>query len=156
MICMSRTFSSAASPGSTCTCNCRRRSPQIETLATPLTPVSRGAIVQRASTDISISDSFSDDRPIIITRPADDTGLIITGDLATFGSVWTSVSRSCTICRARMMSVPGSKTSTIDDRPGIDCERISSSHGAPLSMSASSGTVIRASTSAADRPSASV
>ena len=56
--CMSRTFISCSFAGSTCTCSCRRRSPQIETLATPLTPVNRGTMVQRASTDISMSDSF--------------------------------------------------------------------------------------------------
>ena len=119
----------------------------MDTLATPGRPIKRGTIVQRASTDISIRDSSSEVSPISRTRFADETGLIMTGGFDTFGSANTSVRFSCTTCRARMMSVPFSKTSTIEDSPGIDCERISSTHGVPLSMSASRGVVIIASTS---------
>jgi hypothetical protein len=54
------------------------------------------------------------------------------------------------------MSTSGSKKSTMEERPGIDSERISSTQDTPFSMSASSGTVIMASTSSAERPSASV
>ena len=56
------------------------------TLATPGTPIRRGLIVQRASTDSSIMDSFFEDTPIIIVRLVADTGLSITGRCETFGS----------------------------------------------------------------------
>ncbi len=101
---------------------------------------------------MSMSDNVSDLSPIVMKRLADETGLIITGDFVTFGSTNTCVRRSATTCRARMMSVPFSKIITIDDRPGIDVDRISSTHGVPLSMSASRGVVIIASTSSADKP----
>ena len=42
------------------------------------------------------------------------------------------VRRSCTTCRARRRSVPGSKISAIDDSPGTDSERISSRNATPL------------------------
>jgi hypothetical protein len=51
---------------------------------------------------------------------------------------------------------PGSKTSSIEDNPGIEEDVIVSSHGTPARRSCSSGTVISCSTSGADRPSASV
>ena len=63
--------------------------------------------------------------------------------------------RSWTSARARIMSVPGSKISRIDDRPVTDCERIVLSHGTPCNSS-SIGTVTSDSTSAADSPSDSV
>src|SRR5262249_22721932 len=44
--------------GSTWTWSCRSRWPQIETFATPGTPIRRGLIVQRASTESSIGESF--------------------------------------------------------------------------------------------------
>src|SRR2546429_3920536 len=46
--------------------SCRSRWPQTETLATPGTPIRRGLIVQRASTDSSSGDSFLEDTPIIM------------------------------------------------------------------------------------------
>ena len=156
MTCNSVTFLSRSWSGSTCTCNCRWRSPQMDTFATPGTPIRRGRIVQRASTDMSISDSLSEVSPIAMQRLAEETGLIMTGGFDTCGSMNTCVMRSCATWRARMTSVPFSKTSTIDERPGIDTERISSTQGVPLSMSASMGVVIMASTSWAERPRASV
>src|SRR3712207_8713326 len=54
------------------------------------------------------------------------------------------------------MSVPGSKTMTIDESPGSDFDRMTSTPSTPLSRSASSGTVISCSTSTAESPSASV
>jgi len=51
-------------------------------------------------------------------------------------------------------SVPGSKCSTIEERPGIEPDSIAVSHGTPLSRSGSSGTVSNCSTSEADSPSA--
>ena len=87
--------------GSTCTCNCRSRSPNTETLDTPGTPISRGRIVQRVSTDWSISDCVSEESPSTMALLDDDTGSIITGGLDTFGSACACVIRSATSCRAR-------------------------------------------------------
>ena len=92
----------------------------------------------------------------MITRLADESGCSICGDLATDGTFLDIVSRSLTICRARIGSVPGSKMSTIEESPVIDSEWISSTQATPASKSCSSGTVTRFSTSSAERPSASV
>src|SRR4029079_9479420 len=86
MICWSIILDSARRLGSTWPCSCRRRSPQIETLDTPLTPDNRGTIVHRASTDISMADIDSDDSPTFFTRLADETEFKITGGLPTFGN----------------------------------------------------------------------
>ena len=43
--------------------------------------------------------------------------------------------------------MPGSNISTIDDRPGTDFDRMSSSHGDPVEEVCSSGTVMSCSTS---------
>ena len=126
------------------------------TLATPGMPISRGLIFHRASTDMSISDSCFELRPIIMTRLSEATGWIMIGALPTAGSAWACDSRSCTACRARSTSVPRSKTRSIEESPVMDSERMVSSHGTPLSRSCSRGTVMSCSTSAADSPSASV
>ena len=118
--------------------------------------MSRGLIVQRASWEISIGDSVAEESPISIVRPVDDTGCSIWGGFDTWGMANAWARRSCTACRARKRSVPGSKVSRIDDRPGTDAERMSSTQATPLSRSASSGTVISCSTSADERPRASV
>ena len=141
--------------GSIWTCSCRNRWPQIATFATPGTPVSFGLIVQRAISDSSVGSTCCDEIPIIMKRLVADRGWRMTGGRATFGSVYASVRRSWIICRARRMSVPHSKVSTIDDRPVTDFERIDFSHGTPLSSS-SRFRVIRLSTSLADSPIASV
>src|SRR5437867_572254 len=60
--------------GSTWTWSCRSRWPQIATLATPGTPISRGTIVHRASTDIWIGDRDFEDSPTISTRLVADSG----------------------------------------------------------------------------------
>ena len=70
-----------------CTCNWRRRWPQIDTLATPGTPINRGLIVHRASSESSVASILSDDRPIIMKRLVVDTGCRITGGVATLGSL---------------------------------------------------------------------
>ena len=142
--------------GSARTCSCRSRWPKIATLATPGTAISRGWIVQRARTDISIGVRSVELSPTIMNRFSDERGWSITGALATLGRACDCVSRSATTCRALKMSVPGSKIITIDERPASDCERISSRNATPWSRSASSGTVTSSSTSSADRPSASV
>jgi hypothetical protein len=142
--------------GSACTWSWRSRWPQMATLATPGTPINRGRIVQRASTDSSIGDSSLDDSPTIMTRLVDDRGWSICGGLDTWGRACAWVRRSCTTWRACSRSVPGSKISSIRDSPGIDSERIVSSQATPLSRSCSSGTVMSCSTSAVDSPSASV
>ena len=152
MTCCSETFASLSFCGSTCTCSCRARSPQIETLATPGTPSRRGMIVQRASTDIWIGDSVFELTPTISTRFVDESGCRICGGFETFGSAWACVMRSATTCRAVKRSVPGSNTRKIRDMPGTDCERMSLRNAMPLSRSCSMGTVISCSTSAEDNP----
>ena len=100
------------------------RRPQMDTLATPSTPIRRGAMVQRASTEMSMSDIWLAVRPISMTRFDDDNGLSMVGGAETFGSAWMPINLSCTICRARMTSMFFSNTNSMDDRPEIDCERI--------------------------------
>ena len=94
--------------------------------------------------------------PTIITRLADETGCSICGGLDTFGSAAAPTRRSGTTWRALSIGVPGSKIISIDDRPGIDRDRIDCIHATPLSRSCSRGTVMSCSTSAADSPRASV
>ncbi len=67
--------------GSTSTCSCRSRWPQMATLATPGTAISRGRTVQRASVVSSTCDRVVDDIPIFITRLSDDSGDRMTGGL---------------------------------------------------------------------------
>ncbi len=119
---------------STCTCSCRSRAPQTDTVATPGRPIRRGLMFQRARTPMSMRDTVSDDIPMTMARLVDEIGWSMTGALDTRGRKEAWVRRSCTIWRARMRSVPGSKTSTMDDRPETDSERIVSSHATPLSM----------------------
>ena len=71
--------------GSTWTCSWRSRSPNTDTFDTPGTPISRGRMVQRVSTDWSMSDCVGDDSPSTMARLADETGSIITGGLDTLG-----------------------------------------------------------------------
>src|SRR5574342_1243201 len=102
--------------------------------------------------DRSITDSVSEDTPIFMTRPVDDTGGMITGGAAHVGSVVrTVVRRSWTSCLAATTSVPDLKSSSIDDRSGIDLDRMMSRLSTPLNA-CSSGTVTRASTSSAVIP----
>ena len=54
------------------------------------------------------------------------------------------------------MSVPGSKMSFTDERPGTVFDSILSSHATPTSRFCSNGTVMSCSTSSAESPSASV
>ena len=86
-----------------------------------------------------MSDRSSDDSPTIMTRLVEEAAAASPAAVDTFGSACAWVSRSCTIWRARRRSVPGSKIISIDDSPGTDSERISSSQATPLSRSASSG-----------------
>src|SRR3954452_9814217 len=81
--CSSETFLSASRFGSTCTCSCRSRCPQMETFATPGTPISRGWTVQRASTDMLMCDTDFDERLMIITRFEDESGCNMSGGLDT-------------------------------------------------------------------------
>ena len=142
--------------GSTSTCNCRSRWPQIATLATPGMAISRGRIVHLASVLNSTCVRLSDVMPIFMIRLRDDRGDSMTGGRATVGSCAAARDRrSCTICRAVITSVAGSRIRTTDERPRTDFERIVSRPGTPLSA-ASSGTVTRASTSFVESPGASV
>ena len=100
--------------------------------------------------------SAEGDRPIIRVRLVDDVGGSMMGALETLGMAAGTLSRSCTIWRAFRRFVPGWKRRVIDDRPGIDWERIVLSQATPLRTSASRGTVMSCSTSAAESPRASV
>ena len=80
--------------GSTWTWSCCSRWPQIATLATPVIPINRGRIVQRARTDRSMSDRSLEVTPIIITRLAEDSGWSIAGGFETLGRAWAWVRRS--------------------------------------------------------------
>ncbi len=142
--------------GSMRTCSCRSRNPQMDTLDTPGTLSRRCRTFQRASTERSMRESSFDDRPISMRRPVVAVGWITNGGFDTWGSAGTMVSRSCTTCRARTGSVPGSKIISIADTPGAESERSLASQGIPLKNSFSIGLVIRFSTSSGDSPSASV
>jgi hypothetical protein len=72
----------------------------MDTFATPRTPISRGRIFHRASTDMSMGDTCRDDNPIMATRLAEASGWIMIGGLPTLGSACAWVIRSWTICRA--------------------------------------------------------
>ena len=139
MTCSSVMPLSRSCVGVTSTWSCCSRWPQMETLATPGMPISRGLIFHRARTDISIPESSLELIRTIRTRLVDDSGCMISGGAETFGSAWAWVMRSATSWRARRRSVPGSNTSSIEDRPGTDLDRISSSHATPLRRSASIG-----------------
>src|ERR1044071_2235881 len=80
-ICWRETPLVCNSSGFTNTCSCRSRLPQIATWATPGTPIKRGAMVQRASTDMSIRDRSLEESPTIMNRLAEDNGWIIVGGL---------------------------------------------------------------------------
>ena len=126
------------------------------TFATPGTDISFGRIVHRASTVMSCWDMVLDDMPIFITRLSDESGWRMTGGRATTGNRTASAAtRSWTYCRALWMSVPSSNSSTTDDSPSTDLERIVFKPGVPL-RAFSSGTLTSASTSSVERPGASV
>ena len=94
----------------------------METFATPGTPISRGRIFQRASTDISTPETVREDSPIMATRLAEASGWIMIGGLPTLGSACAWVIRSWTICRAAYRFVPGWNVRSMADMPGIDEE----------------------------------
>ncbi len=151
------TFFSCIRSGSARTWSCCSRWPQIATLATPGMPMSRGRMFQRARTDMSIKERSFEERPIIMARVMDERGCIIWGGFEAPGSAtMASARRSWTTWRALSSSVPGSKTSSIEDRPGTDLELRMSTKGTLLRRSASSGTVTISATSRAERPSASL
>ncbi len=96
--------------GSTRAWICRSRWPQMATLATPATAMSRGRIVHLAIVVMSIWDRVFDESPIFMTRLVEDKGERMTGGLATEGrrgATWAS--RSWTSWRAFMSSVPSAK-----------------------------------------------
>src|SRR5262245_6026968 len=142
--------------GSTSTATSLIRSPQIGTLATPGTCISRNRIFQYAIIERSIMSCCFDVIPIFMTRLVADRGWSMIGAPAECGSVFVASSRrSCTICRAFRMSVPGLKMRRIAERPTTDFDRKMSSPGVPRSCS-SSGTVMSSSTSEAVMPIPSV
>src|SRR3954451_2000361 len=101
--------------------------------------ISRGRSCQRASTDMSISDTDDDRNPIMATRLVADVGWITAGGVPTLGRALACCIRSWTICRALYRSVPGWNTMSTVDNPGIDREVTFSTHGTPLSRSCSIG-----------------
>ena len=132
------------------------RSFQMATLATPGTRSSRARIVQYAVIDISMSEWFFDVMPICMARPVAETGASMTGGAAQVGRLGDTVAmRSCTSWRARIRSVPGLNSSSIEDSCGTDLDRMSSRPWMPFSP-ASSGTVTSCSTSEVDRPTQAV
>ena len=142
--------------GSTSTWNCLSRWPHTATLATPGTLISLGRTVHRTTSVISIWLSVLDQTPIFSTRLVVDRGCRMTGGRATTGSRGVSkATRSCTICRTRMASLPVSSTSTTCDSPSTDFERTVFTPGRPFRAS-SMGTVTSDSTSSVERPGASV
>ena len=129
-----------------------RRSFQIATLATPGTRSSRARIVQYAVMDMSMSEWVLDVMPICMARPVADTGASMTGGAAQVGRLGDTVaSRSCTSCRACSRSVPGLKSTSIEESWGTDLDRRSSRPWMPFS-DASIGTVTSCSTSEVDKP----
>ena len=80
------TLRAASVAGSTWTWSCWSRRPQMDTLATPGTPISCGRTVQRANTDCSIGLSSVEVRPIIRTRLDDESGGNKVGGRETLGS----------------------------------------------------------------------
>src|SRR2546428_9650872 len=94
------------------------------TFAPPGTPISRGLIFHRASTDTSIGDTVEDDSLIMAIRPAAAVGWIMIGGLPTLGSACAWVSRSWTCFPAAYRLGPGWNGRSITDRPGLDDERI--------------------------------
>src|SRR6266702_6586930 len=99
------------------------------TFATPCTPISRGLIFHRASTDMSMGDTDDDDSLIMAIRPAEAVGWIMIGGLPTLGRACAWVIRSWTCCRAAYRSVPGWNVRSITHRPGIADEWMRSSQG---------------------------
>ena len=125
-------------------------------MATPGTAISRGRTVQRISVVSSTWLSIFDVTPIFMTRLVEESGASITGGLATDGRCPASVvRRSWTSWRASIKSVPSRKITTTDDRPRTLLDRSVFSSLTPFSAF-STGTVTRLSTSAVDRPGASV
>src|SRR5262245_66046844 len=102
---------------------------------------------------MSISETDFELRPIFMTRLAEETGWSMTGGLETFGRACACVSRSCTIWRAFIRSVPGEKIISIVESPAIDSDWMTWSQGKALSGSASSGTEIRRSSLKLESPS---
>ena len=87
--------------GSTCTCSCWSRMPQIETLATPGTPISRGRITHRAMTDCSIGGQLGREGRSSAPGSTTTAAAAASGGFDTCGSACAWVSRSSTSCRAR-------------------------------------------------------
>ena len=158
MTCSRVTSLSRSRSGSTCTWSWRSRWPQIDDVrharhaqqpragssSGPARDLDRRQLLRRRATIIM--------HPARRRQRLEHLRRLATRSAAR--AAW--VRRSCTTWRARKRSVPGSKTITIDDRPGPTATGSCRARPTPLSRSGSSGTVISCSTSSADRPSASV
>jgi hypothetical protein len=69
----------------------------MDTFATPGTPIKRGLITQRASTEISIRDIFFEVNPITMHRFTEERGLTMAGGVEMLGNPVIPTSLSCTI-----------------------------------------------------------
>ena len=142
----------SSSCGATWTTFMSMRSPQITALATPGTRSRRARIFQYAVIDWSITETSFDEMPIFITRLVDESGCSMIGGAAHVGRFGATLcNRSCTSCRERIRSVPGSKMSSICESWPTDLERSTSSAGMPASA-CSRGTVTRVSVSSGVSP----
>ena len=111
---------------------------------------------QKALTDRSSCECRLDVSPMAITRLVVETGGTIVGGEAHEGRVGATVwSRSCTSWRALVRLVPDLNRRITEESCGTDSDRTVLTLGTPV-RPFSSGTVTSCSTSAAERPSASV
>jgi hypothetical protein len=102
--------------GSTSTWYCFRCSPQMATFATPGTRSRRALTFQYAIIERSVIGTVFEDMPIFRTRDVVDVAGMMNGGAAQVGSDGvTAVTRSWTSCRTFRRSVPGLKSSSIDD-----------------------------------------
>src|SRR3972149_194419 len=74
--------------------------------------------------------------PTNLPRLVDESGGRMIGTVITDGRFGIAVARrSLTSCRARQISLPGSKSRLMDARPGTDLERMTTSPCVPLRAS---------------------
>ena len=105
---------------------CFGLAPQIATLATPGTSISRGLMCHCAIIDRSIGETVLEVRPICMTRLVADTIGYICGGSHQVGSVCAVVCRrSWTSCLACSRFVPERKYRKIADSCGSESDRMS-------------------------------
>ena len=143
--------------GSTSTCSCRSRWPQIATLATPGTAISRGRIVHSATVVMSICDSVFDVMPIFSARLSDESGDSSTGALRDRRQAAADARQPLLHELARLHQIRALRRGSARPTTGRAPTSIESSRRSGTPVSALSiGTLTNDSTSSADRPGASV